>query len=215
MTKQRMQLNLLLIAVMFAGIVYLSMRAEQRVYDNQGRLTVREEAGAVVFIWKSGVEIPMARRFEEAFAEWRHVSRHIIIDLHSPGGSLREGEAVIQAINHMKQSHRVDTRVRSGRACLSMCVPIFLTGEERRAAPSSRWMFHEPTARDFFTGEEVPEPEFERRYASAQFVERYFTNSEMDPQWRESLVAEWKGKDVWKSGRDLANEGSGIITRLD
>jgi len=209
-----MRLNLVVIAIMFAGIIFLAIRAEQRVYDNKGRLGVRQEGDAVVFVWKSAVDVPMARRFEEAFDEWRYDGARIIIDLHSPGGALREGEEVIQVINYMKRTHRVDTRVRAGRSCLSMCVPIFLQGETRQAAPSSRWMFHEPTARDFFTGEEVNEPAFERRHATARFVERYFVNSDMDPAWREELVAEWKGKDLWKSGRELAAEGSGVVTVL-
>ncbi len=200
---------------MFAGIVFLSIRAEQRVYDNKGRLGVRHEGDAIVFVWKSAIDVPMARRFEEAFDEWRYERARIIIDLHSPGGALREGEEVIQVIARMKRTHRVDTRVRAGRSCLSMCVPIFLQGETRQAAPSSRWMFHQPTTRDFFTDEKAREPEFETRMTAKRFFNRYFVHSEMDPAWRAKLERDWQGGDVWKTGQELVDEGANVVTALE
>ncbi len=200
---------------LFAVIIILSMRAEERIFQNNGKLEVRREGDAVVLFWKSGVDVPMARRFEEAFENWRYETDRFIIDLHSPGGVLQEGEQVIRIINRMQRSHQVDTRVRARRSCLSMCVAIFLQGEERIAAPNSRWMFHEPTARDFYTGEEINEPGFEKRIATDRFVDRYFVNSPMDPVWRDALTKEWRGKDIWKAGQALVDEGSGVVTRLE
>ena len=203
--------------IMFALTALLMTRNEAIVFRDEGRLRVERDPSdpnTAVFYWRSEVEVPMARRFAEAFEEWEYKADRIIIDLHSPGGSLREGEAVIQIIEDMKNTHIVDTRVRPRRACISMCVPIFLRGEERTAAANSRFMFHEPTAYDYFTGEEVTEPERERRYTSEKFFDRYFVHSEMDPEWREDLRAEWRGKDVWKTGEALMREGSNIVTVL-
>lgn len=204
--------------IMFTLTAVLIARNEEFVFRDAGRLVVRldpADSDTVVFYWRSEVEVPMARRFAEAFDEWKFKADRIIIDLHSPGGALHEGEAVIRIIDEMKRTHIVDTRVRNRRACYSMCVPIFLMGEKRSAAANARFMFHEPTAYDYFTGEEVEEPEFEKRYISEKFFNRYFVNSEMDPVWRDGLKAEWRGRDIWKSGQTLMDEGSNIVTILE
>lgn len=213
--QQKLRLNFVALLVVCAAVVVLAIRAEDRVFQNNGRLSVSlQDDDTVVLTWKSPVDAPMARRFEEAYNEWKHDARRFVIDLHSPGGSLREGEAVIRVIERMKQSHPVDTRVGRRRSCLSMCVPIFLQGDNRVAAANSRWMFHQPTARDVFTGEEVDEPAFERRYASRRFVRRYFEQSPMDPRWLDALLKDWEDGDVWKTGQVLYEENAGVITEL-
>jgi ClpP protease-like protein len=204
--------------VMFALTVILITRNEQFIFRNEGRLVVKpdpSDADAVIFYWRSEVKTPMARRFEEAFDEWKDKTSRIVIDLNSPGGAIREGEAMIREIDSMKRTHIVDTRVRNRRACYSMCVPIFLQGEERTAAATARFMFHEPTAYDYFTGEKVDEPAFEKNLTSRRFFDRYFVNSAMDPVWREKLSREWRGKDVYRSGRELVDEESNIVTALE
>ena len=138
-----------------------------------------------------------------------------IIDLNSPGGAIAEGENVIRQIDAMRRTHQIDTRVRAGRACYSMCVPIFLQGEERIAAANARFMFHEPTARDYFTDEEVAQPEFEKRYTTARFVDRYFVNSPMNQTWLDDLLAQWRGRDIFKTARELDEEDAGIVTQLE
>ncbi len=204
--------------LMLAVTVFLMKENEALVFQNNGRLVVKEipgDPGAVSFIWRSEVEPPMARRFAESFDEWKDRSDRIVIDLNSPGGAVREGEAVIAEIERMKRTHVVDTRIGPRRACYSMCVPIFLQGERRVAAANARFMFHEPTARDYFTGEEARQPAFEKRYVTNRFVERYFVNSPMDEGWREKLVAEWEGRDVFKSAKKLVDEGSNVVTDLE
>lgn len=214
--QRRLRLNQIALIVMSVILVFLAWRNEQLIFDRAGELIVRQEApDTLTFYWSSDVDFPMARRFEEAFEEWRGEAGRIIIDLNSPGGSLSEGRDVIDVINRMKRTHVVETRVGPRRSCLSMCVPIYLQGEVRTAAPSSQWMFHEPTAMDAVTGEVVEIPEFERRYASSRFVRDFFVNSDMDPDWLDDLLREWGGRDVWRTGRELMNEESGIIQRLE
>lgn len=214
--KQRLRLNQIALVIMCALLVFLAWRSEYTLFQYGAQLTVKQESSDTVrFTWRSPVEAPMAQRFEDAFEEWRYEVDHIIIDLNSPGGALREGREVVNLINHMKRTHVIETRVGPGRSCLSMCVPIYLLGDVRTAAPSSRWMFHQPTAMDAITGEEVRIPEFERRYTSNKFVRDYFVNSDMDPVWLDGLLTEWQGKDVWRTGRELMAEDSGIIQRME
>lgn len=214
--QRRLRLNQIALLVMCVLLVFLAWRSEQRIFQFSPQVGVRQETrDSVTFTWRSSVEAPMAMRFQEAFEEWRFEVDRIIIDLNSPGGSLAEGRDVINVINRMKRTHVVETRVGDGRSCLSMCVPIYLQGDVRTAAASSSWMFHEPTAMDAVTGEEVQIPEFEQRYTSNKFVRDYFVNSDMDRRWLEGLLEEWQGKDVWRTGRELMEEDSGIIQALE
>ncbi|MEM9330233.1 MAG: ATP-dependent Clp protease proteolytic subunit [Pseudomonadota bacterium] len=203
---------LLPIFLLIAGFLY--WQQHQRIYEDRGRLTVTRDGDVVVLSWQSEIDVPMQKRIREAYDAWKDRTKKFVIDLHSPGGALREGRKVIELLNTMKATHLIETHVGSNRACLSMCVPIFLQGESRVASATSKWMFHEPTAYDFFSDEEVHVPEFERNYYNNRFFDRYFTNSEMNPVWRENLRKEWVGKDVWKSGRQLVDERSNIILDL-
>jgi len=36
----------------------------------------------------------------------------------------------------------------------------------------------------------------------------------MNPAWLQKIEAEWNGKDIWKTGKELMDEESGIITTL-
>ena len=137
----------ILLIAMFSLAAYMAWDLQSRIYENKGRLTIarsRIVPGAIELVWNSSIKVPMARRMREAFEKWRDKTDRFVINLNSPGGSLREGGAVIDVINYMKQSHTVDTYVSPGHNCLSMCVPIFLQGQTRIAHPTSRWMFHAP-----------------------------------------------------------------------
>ncbi|MEQ8934439.1 MAG: hypothetical protein RIE56_01440, partial [Amphiplicatus sp.] len=85
----------------------------------------------------------------------------------------------------------------------------------RIAAPSSHFMFHQPTAVDFFTEEKVERPAFEQRMDAERFYNRYLIASGVNPVWGETLIAEWDGKDVWKTGKELFEEDAGIVTALE
>jgi hypothetical protein len=209
---------LLATLAMLAATAFLIARNEELIFRDKGELTVerdRNDPETLVFTWRNEVEAPMARRFEEAYREWRGEGSRILIDLHSPGGALYEGEQVIRVIDRMRETHIVDTRVGNRRACFSMCVPIFLQGEARTAASNARFMFHEPTAYDFYTGEKVNEPAFERERTSRRFFDRYFVNSPMDAVWRDTLAVEWKGRDLFYTARELVDQESNIVTELE
>ncbi len=203
---------------MLAATAFLIARNEQFIFRDEGRLeVVRDQADpqTLIFKWRSPVQVPMARRYAEAYEKWKGEGDRIILDLHSPGGAVGEGEQVIRVIERMKRTHRVDTRVGRGYKCYSMCVPVFLTGEERYAGANALFMFHEPSLRDFYTEEEVRQPAFEKARATQRFVDRYFVNSPINAAWLEGLLAEWRGRDVFKSARELVDEEAGIVTVLE
>ncbi len=203
---------LLWAAIAVAG--FMGWQSYQRVYEDKGRLGTRVEGDALIMSWRTQIDLPMARRMIEAFEETKDRVRAVVIDLSSQGGSIYEGREAIRAINRMKLTHRVDTHVGREGICLSMCVPIFLQGQDRVAAASSKWMFHEPYHAEQFTGRKVNKPKFEQEYSARKFFNHYFTNSAMNAEWRRGLEEAWKGNEVWKTGQDLADEKSNIITRL-
>lgn len=200
--------------LMSALVVFLAMDGDRRAFEGLDNVTVQREGDALVFHWRGAVRAPMARRFADAYEARGPEAGRIVLELSSPGGSLAEGRRVIEEIRRMKRTHTVETRVKPYDICLSMCVPIFLQGERRVAARSSRFMFHQPTAVDFFTEEPVRQPAFERRLVAERFFQTYLEDSPMDPHWGARLKIDWERGDVWKSGRELVEEGSGIVTEL-
>ena len=210
-------LNRLLLLVLFAIAGLMAWNFQQKLYANKGRLVVSQSdvvPGAVELLWSSEVKLPMAQRFYEAFDAWKDKTRHFVIRLNSPGGSLDEGRDVIDLIERMKKTHRVDTYVGPLENCLSMCVPIYLHGQRRLAHPTSRWMFHEPRSVDFFTDKAVKEPEFERKRMVKKYVQKYFVNSPIRKQWLDQLLKQWQGKDIWLTGQQLVDTNSNVITEL-
>ncbi|MEM9494655.1 MAG: ATP-dependent Clp protease proteolytic subunit [Pseudomonadota bacterium] len=208
--------NIILLLCLFALTVLIARSNEAKIAAGRGQFKVSEtRGGAVVLAWSSPVEFPMAGRLEAAFQEHKTGGREIIIDLNSPGGSLGEGRAVVAEIEKIKQSHKVTTRVGRHGRCASMCVPIFLRGDERLAARSSRFMFHEPASFDSVTDERVETPAFEHNYVRDKFVEEFFVASPMNHKWLDGLLAQWEGRDIWKTGAELVKEDAGIITNLE
>ncbi len=206
--------NRLLFVALIAVAGLLAWQHQHKLFEDKGRLGVAIKGQTAVLAWNSRVELPMARRISEAFERSKGQVKRFILILNSQGGSLHEGGKVIEVIDRMKRSHQVLTFVGPKGICLSMCVPIYLQGQKRLAAPDSRWMFHEPIYVDAYTGDETNKPKFEKEFFARRFFDRYFTNSEMDPAWRRRLERDWKGKEVWKTGQQLFEERANIVTQI-
>ncbi len=207
-------LRFLVTIALFAALALFAWKSGRRVYEEGPDLDIREEGGDVILRWAHAVEAPMAERFEKAFARWKGKTERFVIELDSPGGAIVEGRLVIDEIEKIRRTHRVVAYVGSGAECLSMCVPIFLAGDERIAAKDAVFMFHEPSTYDLVTDERVRKPGFEQRMTSDRFFERYFVKSEMNPEWREKLRAAWKGRDLWFTAEQLVEQGSGVVEAI-
>lgn len=200
---------------LFAGLAFFAWKSGRKVYEDGPRLEIARTEDAVVLRWTHRIEAPMAMRFAEAFDRWKNETDRFVIDLNSPGGSLAEGRLVIEEIEKIKMTRRVDARVGPRAQCLSMCVPVYLRGQARMAADDAVFMFHQPSTYDLVTDEKVNRPAFERQMTSDRFFERYFVNSEMNPEWREKLSAAWKDRDLWFTARDLVEQESGVVETLE
>lgn len=215
-TRQRRPgIMVLFTLLMLAAAAMLANDIESFSLRRAPELKVKEEGGALIYVWRGEVTPGMTERFKTAFAETGDKSRRIVIDLHSPGGMLSEGARVVDFVEMMKVTHRVETRVGARGKCYSMCVPIFLLGETRTAAPSAEFMFHEPSTFDAVTNESVELPAHEQRRITDQFFRRFFDRTDMDPLWRERLRRDIPGRDIFKSAQELTDEGSNVVGRLE
>ncbi len=215
MTGPRNSLRFAATLALFAALAFFAWKSGRKVYETGPQLVIAEAGDAVILRWAHDVEAPMAERFATAFNLWKGKTGRFIIDLNSPGGSITEGRLVIETIERMKETHRVDAYVGDSAYCLSMCVPIYLAGERRTAAASAAFMFHEPSTRDLFTEEKIDRPGFEQRMTSEKFFDRYFASSGMDPAWRERLRVEWRGRDLWFTAGELVEQGAGVVERVE
>jgi hypothetical protein len=209
-----MNSNRLVLFGLVAVAVLMGWRLYEQKHADTGQLAVRQNGDIVILTWTGEVELPMHTLLVRAFEEWRNKSQRFVLQLNSPGGSLREGSDVVELLQRIKRTHKLDTYVASREICMSMCVPIFLQGNKRFAARDARFMFHEPK-RFYDDGSEAKGFSFEREALTRRFFTRYFVNSAMDADWRVQLEKDWIGKDIFKSGKQLLDERSRIVTDLN
>ncbi len=209
-----MNTNRLLLFGLIIVAVVMGWRLYQQKHADTGQPAASLRGKTLIVAWTGRVELPMHTLLARAFDKWRSRSERILLQLNSPGGSLREGGDVIELLQRIKHTHKLDTYVASRAICMSMCVPIFLQGDNRIAAPDARFMFHEPK-RYFDDGSEAKGFSFEREALTRRFFNKYFVNSPMDAQWRGQLEKDWIGKDIFMSGAQLLEDGSNIVTRLE
>lgn len=185
------------------------------LWSARGELGIEERPGEVVLRWRGLIEAPLAAKLDEAYRTHAGSTRRFVVVLHSPGGSLEHGREVIGRIRHMQRTHMVDTVVEARRACGSMCVPVYLAGRRRTAAPDARFMFHEVSFRDSLSGkvEKVPKEAIGR--ATDQFFERYLKPAGLDVRWLADLREAVRGRDVWRTAQELVDQRAGVVHELE
>ena len=162
--------------------------------------------------WSGPVAPPMLERFSEAFERFEGDERRIVLSLDSPGGFVEHGRQIIKLIHKQSRKHQIDTLIDSGKMCASMCVPIYLTGFERMAKPQAKFMFHEAS---------IALPPEAVRYRSAvithvtnELFDDDFAPRSVDARWLADMRRKIKGRDVWLTGRQLMDQGSGVVDKL-
>ena len=189
-------------------------------------LTVREEPSRVVIRWQGEVDTPMRDKLADAFAQLKPDPRPVVIALDSPGGRVQHGSEVISLILKQQSQRNVYTTVEDGAKCASMCVPIYLAGSRRSAAPAAKFMFHEVSF-----GRQVDDKlrQLQREHGGFQVAaakrylvntgtddlfERYLKTAGASPKWMAEMRREVRGRDVWRSGRQLVEQRSGVVHAL-
>jgi hypothetical protein len=213
--RQTSRLLWLAFAVAFVILAWQFQDRLEMVFSSRGELTVEEQPGRVVLRWRGDIKAPLASKLEEAYRAHAGSTRRFLISLHSPGGTLEHGRDVIRLIKRMQQTHAVDTVVEDKRACASMCVPVYLAGTQRSAAPRARFMFHEVSFRDSHSDriEKVPKEAIGR--ATDQFFDRYLKPAGLNERWLAELREAIRGRDVWRTAEELVEQRAGIVHWLE
>jgi ATP-dependent protease ClpP protease subunit len=134
----------------------------------------------------------------------------LILRLNSPGGSVPEGQLMIEELTALKATGvKLITEVRNGNQCGSMCLPIYLTGTERHAGDVSAFYFHGVLTNVLCTEIDTA--------ATEKYLEQMISLG-MNRGFAEKLKSEGvfaTPSKTWFSGKDLFKEGRGFITKLE
>lgn len=162
---------------------------------------------SVVMTWRGRIEGGMAEAIAQAYEQHKATTARILLTIDSGGGSVAEGRRVIAVLERIKLTHQLDTYVKAGSTCGSMCVPIYLQGTKRYAAPSSLWLFHEVSIRNNTT-KQITKLD---RAAFLKLVDDYFVPAGVSADWIADMVPKTEGSDYWRTGDALIREKSNII----
>ena len=185
------------------------------------RLTVREEPSRVVLAWSGPISEPMRDHFVTAIDKYKADRRHLVISLNSPGGSIAHGREVMEAIRNAAHVRPIDTLVEKGGVCASMCVPIYLIGKTRTADPGAYFMFHEASL-ELPKGKEIGKIDQEilpirktiETLATDDLFLRDIGTQRVDARWLTNMRSKITQREIWLTGRQLVEEGSGVIDAL-
>ena len=188
-------------------------------------LSISEETDRIVLGWSGPVQEPMSERIAAAIDRYKADRRRLVLILNSPGGSIDHGRKVVAAIR--ARDRAIDTLVQKAGVCASMCVPIFLAGAERVADPEAYFMFHQASlnsdARENIKRQQFGESETVALSQALKAIEAHVTDDlfrndigirGVNRAWLGRMREKIPGRDVWMSGQQLVNEGSGVIDRL-
>ena len=188
-------------------------------------LSISEEPDRIVLGWSGPVHEPMSERVAAAVDRYKADRRRLVLILNSPGGSVEHGRKVVAAIR--ARDHAIDTIVQKAGVCASMCVPIFLAGTKRMADPEAYFMFHQvslnSSARDNTTRPELSDSEKAFLSQTVKTIEAHVTDEffrsdigirGVNVKWLAMMREKISGRDIWMSGQQLVDEGSGIVDSL-
>jgi ATP-dependent protease ClpP protease subunit len=188
-------------------------------------LSISEEPNRIVLGWSGPVQEPMSERVAAAIDRYKADRRRLVLILNSPGGSIEHGRKVVAAIR--ARGRAIDTLVQKAGVCASMCVPIFLAGHERMADPEAYFMFHEASlnssVRQNTKRQELSDSEKVLVSQAVKTIETHVTDElfrsdigirGVNMAWLARMREKISGHDIWMSGQQLVDEGSGIVDGL-
>jgi hypothetical protein len=167
-------------------------------------LEFNEKDGSLNMEWSGPILPGMADYLRAALDRYGTASHRVVLFLDSAGGQVDEGDRVIHVLNEIKPTHRLVTAVLNGKLCASMCIPIFLQGDDRLAARTSSWIFHEAAKRGANGKERLEE--------TLRLLRTYYVPAGVSTHWINSVVPIIKRADLWQSGGDLIEAKTGIVT---
>jgi len=170
-----------------------------------GSLEFNKEDGTLYIDWSGPIVSAMADDLRTALGQYGTTLNRVVLFLDSAGGRVDDGDRVIEALNEIKLRHQLITVVPHGKLCASMCIPIFLQGEDRLAARASIWLFHEAAQREANGVLRTDTAETWRLFR------KYYAPAGVPTRWLKSIAPMIEEADLWQTGGDLISAKSGII----
>jgi ATP-dependent protease ClpP protease subunit len=184
-------------------------------------LAVHEEPDRVVLAWSGPIQKPMRDQIAAALEKLAADPRRVVLSLNSPGGSLVHGREVVATIREAAKRRPIDTLVEEGAVCASMCVPIYLNGAQRKAAANAHFLFHEAKFDPSAEAKAAPSKPIDdtlrktlEQIFTADLYENDIGGQRVNAQWLAEMRKKIQGRDVWVSGQQLMDEGSGVVDAL-
>ena len=186
------------------------------------KLAIHEEPDRVVLAWSGPISEPMRDHIVAAIDKYKTDTRHLVITLNSPGGSIAHGRTVMEAIRKAAQLRPIDTVVEKGGVCASMCVPIYLIGATRMADPGAHFMFHEASLQ-LPAGKEISKNDREtispirktiESLATDDLFMRDIASQRVDARWLKAMRTKITYNEIWLTGQQLVDERSGVVDAL-
>jgi hypothetical protein len=168
-------------------------------------LDFNQADGTLEIEWSGLIVAGVADELRASVAKYGTALKRVVLFLDSAGGQVDEGDRVIAVLNEIKHGHRLATVVPHGKLCASMCIPIFLQGDDRFAARASLWIFHEASQPQANGGQRTDMTETWRLFR------RYYGSAGVSMHWLKSIAPMIKGADLWQTGGDLIDAKTGII----
>jgi hypothetical protein len=162
-----------------------------------------QQNGTLEIDWSGLIVAGVADELRASVAKYGTAIKRVVLFLDSAGGRVDEGDRVIAVLNEIKRRHRLATVVPHGKLCASMCIPIFLQGDDRFAARASLWCRGVAAA-----GEWRPANRHDRDLALVPQILRVRRGLDALAQKHR---AHDKGADLWQTGGDLIDAKTGII----
>jgi hypothetical protein len=198
----------LVAAVVIAGLTP-ALGAAKATSDGEqaaasSSLEFNEKDGTLNIEWSGPILPGMADYLRAALDTYATSSHRVVLFLDSAGGQVEEGDRVIHVLDEIKQTHRLITAVLDDKLCASMCIPIFLRGDDRLAARTSLWLFHE-AAKHGANGKE-------RMEETLYLFRRYYVPAGVSVHWIKSILPIIQRADLSQTGGDLITAKTGIVT---
>lgn len=112
--------------------------------DLTGSVERADEAGQTVLRVGGAITPDVAADFIDAL-DTIPAGRPVVVELDSPGGYVKSGFAMVDAMLRARSAGRsVSTLVRGEGACESMCFGVYMAGNPRRAEVGATFMVHAP-----------------------------------------------------------------------
>ncbi len=157
---------------------------------------------------KGGIAYPLADEYAQALAAIKP-GRTVFLSFNSEGGVVEEGQKIIQLLKEQKfMGRQFVSLVNNGQVCASMCVPIYMQAQERRADEVAAFMFH-----GTYAGWSTNVPDAIKSKALLKlFTEAGVSQAFLDVLWEKGAFTQ--PGEYWMSARELWDEKTGIVTHL-